>query len=76
MKPFQILGGIAGFALCSALAGAQGTSSRPLRVLVPAPAGGPSDTAIRLILPKLSEGLRQPLVVDNRGGANGVAGTD
>lgn len=76
MKPIQILGAIAGFALCSALAGAQGTPIRPVRVLVPAPPGGPSDTAIRLILPKLSEGLKQALVVDNRGGANGVAGTD
>jgi tripartite-type tricarboxylate transporter receptor subunit TctC len=47
-----------------------------VRVLVPAPPGGPSDTAIRLILPRLSEGLKQPLIVDNRGGANGVAGTD
>jgi tripartite-type tricarboxylate transporter receptor subunit TctC len=63
--------------LCSSLAVAQGVASgRPVRVLVPAPPGGPSDTAIRLILPRLSEGLKQPLVVDNRGGANGVAGTD
>ncbi len=76
MKPFQFLGVIAGFMLCSALAGAQVTSSRPVRVLVPAPPGGPSDTAIRLILPRLSEGLQQALIVDNRGGANGVAGTD
>lgn len=76
MKPFQFLGVIAGFVLYSALAGAQGTPSRPVRVLVPAPPGGPSDTAIRLILPRLSEGLKQALIVDNRGGANGVAGTD
>lgn len=54
----------------------QGVSGRPVRVLVPVPPGGPSDTAIRLILPKLSEGLRQTLVVDNRPGSNGVAGTD
>lgn len=76
MKPFQLLGVIAGFALYSALAGAQVTPSRPVRVLVPAPPGGPSDTAIRLILPRVSEGLKQALIVDNRGGANGVAGTD
>lgn len=66
----------AGLALCSTLVCAQGVSSRPVRVLVAATPGGPSDTAIRLILPKLSEGLKQPLIVDNRGGANGVAGTD
>ena len=76
IKPFQFLGVIAGFALCSALAGAQSVTGRPVRVLVPAPPGGPSDTAIRLILPRISEGLKQALIVDNRGGANGVAGTD
>jgi tripartite-type tricarboxylate transporter receptor subunit TctC len=47
-----------------------------MRVIVASPPGGPSDTAIRLIAPRLSEALRQPLVVDNRGSANGVAGTD
>jgi len=77
MSRFLIVALAAGLALCSTLAGAQGgVSGRPVRVLVPAPPGGPSDTAIRLILPKLSEGLKQALVVDNRGGANGVAGTD
>ena len=76
MRRFLIVASVLGVALCSSLAVAQGVSGRPVRVLVPAPPGGPSDTAIRLILPRLSEGLRQPLVVDNRGGANGVAGTD
>ena len=76
MSRFLVAAIAAGFALCSTLAGAQGVSGRPVRVLVPAPPGGPSDTAIRLILPRLSEGLKQALVVDNRGGANGVAGTD
>lgn len=65
-----------GLALCSSLAVAQGIGGRPVRIIVPVPPGGPSDTAVRLILPKLSEGLKQTLVVDNRPGANGVAGTD
>jgi tripartite-type tricarboxylate transporter receptor subunit TctC len=76
MRRFLIVALAAGLALCSTLACAQGVSGRPVRVLVPSAPGGPSDTAIRLILPRLSEGLRQPLVVDNRGAANGVAGTD
>ncbi len=76
MSRFLFVALAAGLALCSTLVGAQGVSGRPVRVLVPSAPGGPSDTAIRLILPKLSEGLKQPLVVDNRGGANGVAGTD
>ncbi|HXF65281.1 MAG TPA: tripartite tricarboxylate transporter substrate-binding protein [Burkholderiales bacterium] len=56
-------------------AAAQIAGAKPMRVLVPVPPGGPSDTAIRLILPRLSEGLGRTLVVDNRPGANGVAGT-
>ena len=72
VKPFQFLGVIAGFVLCSALAGAQSTPSRPVRVLVPAPPGGPSDTAVRLILPRLSDGLRQPLVVTHQIGKQNV----
>lgn len=62
----------ASFSLPSA---AQIAGTKPMRVLVPVPPGGPSDTAIRLILPRLSEGLGRTLVVDNRPGANGVAGT-
>ena len=76
MSRFLFVALAAGLALCSTLVGAQGVSGRPVRVLVPSAPGGPSDTAIRLILPQLSEGLKQPLVVDNRGAANGVAGTD
>jgi len=76
MNRFVFVAAFGALAMCSVFAGAQGVSGRPVRVLVAAAPGGPSDTAIRLILPKLSEGLKQPLVVDNRGGANGVAGTD
>ena len=76
MKPLYVLAVLVGCALWSTLAGAQGAGGRPVRVLVPVAPGGPSDTAVRLILPKLSEGLRQTLIVDNRASANGVAGTE
>ena len=76
MKGLYVLAVLAGCALCSTLAGAQGVGGRPVRVLVPVAPGGPSDTAVRLILPKLSEGLHQTLIVDNRASANGVAGTE
>ncbi len=76
MKPLYVLAVLAGCALCSTLANAQGAGGRPVRVLVPVAPGGPSDTAVRLILPKLSEGLHQTLIVDNRASANGVAGTE
>jgi tripartite-type tricarboxylate transporter receptor subunit TctC len=76
MRRFAIAALSACFALCSAFASAQGVGSRPVRIIVPVPPGGPSDTAVRLILPRLTEGLKQTVVVDNRPGANGVAGTD
>lgn len=73
---WRIAAVFAGLAMCLAVAGAQGASNRPLRVLVPVAPGGPTDTAIRMIVPRLSEALQRPLVVDNRASANGVAGTE
>ncbi len=56
--------------------GFAGVGGRPIRIIVPVAPGGPSDTAVRILVPKLSEGLRQSLVVDNRPSNNGVAGTE
>lgn len=75
MKRTPFIAALAAALLFPAPAGAQGIGGRPVRVLVPVAPGGPSDTAIRLILPRLGEGLKRTLVVDNRPGANGVAGT-
>ncbi len=50
--------------------------SKPVRVLIPSPAGGGTDTLGRLLQPGLAELLGQPVVVDNRGGASGqIAGS-
>ncbi len=68
-----------GGALNVTLAHAQGLGNiggRPIRIIVPVAPGGPSDTAVRILVPRLSEALRQTLVVDNRPSNNGVAGTE
>ena len=55
---------------------AQNYPLRPVRLIVPWPPGGGVDIAARTIGPKLSENLGQPVVVDNRGGAAGMIGTE
>lgn len=49
--------------------------TRPIRLIVTSPAGGPSDIASRVIADRLSKVLGQAVFIDNRGGANGIVGT-
>ena len=56
--------------LLAAVASAQ-YPSRPIRLLVPNPPGGATDTIARVVSPRLGEALGQPLVVENRPGSNG-----
>ncbi|HVO88091.1 MAG TPA: tripartite tricarboxylate transporter substrate binding protein [Casimicrobiaceae bacterium] len=55
---------------------AQPYPNKPIRLIVPYPAGGGTDIAARWIAQKLSEALNQSVVIDNRPGANGNIGTD
>ncbi len=50
--------------------------SKPIRVIVPYPAGGGTDTIARLIGTQLSQRLGQPVVVENKPGASGILGND
>ncbi len=68
--------GAAAMAAAPAWAQEQDFPSRPLRILVPYSAGGTSDTAARLVADPLGRHLGQSVVVENRGGAGGLTGTE
>ena len=61
--------------LFSALATAQSYPSKPIHLIVPFPPGGPTDIVGRMVGQKLSEGIGQPVVVENRPGAGGTVGS-
>ncbi len=58
------------------LAVAQTFPSKPIRMIVGFPPGGGTDIVARIIAPKLGGNIGQQIIVDNRGGANGIVGTD
>jgi tripartite-type tricarboxylate transporter receptor subunit TctC len=62
--------------LLSGAAEGQTYPSRPIRLIVPFPPGGSNDIVARMVAIQLGERLGQQVVIDNRGGAGGVLGTD
>jgi tripartite-type tricarboxylate transporter receptor subunit TctC len=61
-----------GLAWPAGAAMAQGTAPKTIRIIVPLSTGTPSDAITRLVAPQLSALLGQPVIVDNKPGANGV----
>jgi tripartite-type tricarboxylate transporter receptor subunit TctC len=76
MRNFRAL--VTGLAvlLCVASTQAEDFPARQIRLIVPFPPGGPSDIIARVIGQRMSEIIRQPVIIDNRGGQGGVLGID
>jgi tripartite-type tricarboxylate transporter receptor subunit TctC len=77
--PGRLFSQLAGI-VASLLAALQPTSAqtypdRPIKIVVPFPAGGPNDVMARLIAQSLSTGFGQPVIVENKAGATGMIGT-
>jgi len=71
--------GLAGLGMLGAATTAQAQAdfpSRPLKMIVPFPPGGTSDVLGRLMAEEMGKVLKQPIVVENIGGAGGIVGTD
>ena len=60
----------------SVSSGARAQSDRPIRLIVPAPPGGPTDILARVTGERAAVRLGQPVIVDNRAGAGGVIGAE
>src|SRR6266446_9498333 len=76
MRPLRVFA-LAAFALgFSAAAFAQSWPSKPIKIIVPFPPGNTTDIMSRLIGPRITERLGQPVLVENRPGASGMLGLD
>lgn len=67
---------LASVAVLSQPASAQAFPTKPLRLVVPFPAGSASDSAARILAKAMGEELKQPIVVENKPGANGIVGVE
>ena len=66
----------AGIFLFSGIATAQSYPTRPIRWIVPYPPGGITDSVARIVTQKMQESLGQPVLIENRPGANSILGAD
>ncbi len=65
-----------GLLLSAGVVLAQDYPTKPVRLIVSVPPGGPADTLARLVSPHMTKFLGQTMVIDNRGGANGIIAYD
>jgi tripartite-type tricarboxylate transporter receptor subunit TctC len=70
-----LLGAAAAFGLAPRTSRAEEFPARQVRVVVPYPPGGGTDLVARLIVPKLAERWKQTVIIDNKGGASGIVGS-
>jgi tripartite-type tricarboxylate transporter receptor subunit TctC len=63
-------------AIAAAPAAAQQWPSKPLRMVIPYPPGGPSDISTRIVVDRAAKLLGQPAIFDNKGGASGMIGAE
>jgi tripartite-type tricarboxylate transporter receptor subunit TctC len=61
---------------CTSNAQSQAYPSKPIKFVVPYPAGGPLDTVARLLGQKVSDSVKQPVIVENKAGAGGNIGAE
>ena len=76
VKYFVRLNGILCLLFFSAFVNAQLFPDKPIRFIVPFPAGGPIDQVARIVGNKLTQHWGQQVIVDNRGGAGGIVGAE
>ena len=62
--------------LAPAIVRAQDFPAKQVRVVVPYPAGGGTDLVARLIVPRLADRWKQTVIIDNKGGASGILGSE
>jgi len=71
----QLVAGAAAVSAAWRIASAQAYPSRPITIVVPSGAGGPSDVIVRIVAERMRSSLGQPIVIENVTGANGNLGT-
>ena len=76
MKKLALLAAAFAVSIATGAAAQQGYPNKPIKWIVPYPPGGITDSVTRLITARIQESLGQPIVVENKPGANSIVGAD